>query len=398
METFSNYHEFVNTVGNGLLDLDPNQLDAASKVFKKITPSNHTVIYINAEASGRTKIAVEGGLSELPMERYVEFISSTTKDNPGRNIFETLKKIEERCDNIIILAASASGKKKTTNIESRRGINFIEESKKKNTDIVYLTGNPEGEIAQKFKEHGGIVVKVKGSEGIPEWEYKRAGFLGDASEAQMGYLTSEFAKIACGSTQNIYDNIRTHMKKVGSVFDSKESMTFIENLSNAFSRDTNNAILGISGGSLSVAEAARVRWDHFSKGYFKGRSTSEMGGDHHSDPPLPGNNFLAISQSGGNKKDWSGNEVPPVIPFYQMANERDTNNFCIVGEMGELTNMTPPGQYLLLSQKDCGNGYFPQDALLANTLASIKTMDKLISKGITEKYRPSVLKGAHHIG
>lgn len=399
MENFSAHHDFVNTVGNGLLELNPSELKEAAEIFK-IKPNEHVEIYNIAEASGRTKGAVEIGLSELPLQRYVGIRSSTTKDNPGRNIYETLKKLEDRCDRMIILAASQSGKKMSINKEANRAIKFKEESKKNNSDILYLTGSPDGEVARKFKEHGASILKIKGTEGIPEKDFERGGFLGDAGEVETAYVVGELAKEAynAGSMQSYYDNMRRHFQKLGRNFDSKKSLLFFDKFGDAFSRDTTNVILGVAGSSLSDAETIRVRMDHINKGYFKRNSTHEMGGDHHCDPPMPGNNLLAISQSGGNVKVWSGGETSPVLPFYQMAKDRGTNNFCIVGEKGAMTDITPPGHYLLLPKKLYGQGYFPQDVLMAGAVGAIETVKHLMSKGVISDYDPQIFKNVHHLG
>lgn len=401
--SFSDQYKFLNNVGNGLLEIKQSQIKEALECFKT-KPNERMMVYLVAEPSGRTQGAARVGLAELSTFRKRVSYDEPTRQpgHPGRTIYDIIPEFEKDYDKILILAASYSGTKKTVTREFDRIDRRLDKFGKSNKmEILYITGNPEGQVGRIVTRYNGKIVDIKKKNDIDENEYRELGFLGDVSELETAYLTRELTEMSYNGSDagEFHNNIEKHFEFIGSKFDSEGSTVFFNNLSDALGSQTDGYCASAGGGGLLVSETARTRWDQLKRRYLRDSKMFVMGGNHNWPPPLPGNIILSVTLSGGGQIYEGTKDVSYLVDLCRMSKERRTENFCITGKKdAPVPNLTPKDNILLIEDDTSKPCYFYTDSLMANSLGAIKTVDKLIERGIIDKYIASVFKEGHHIG
>jgi hypothetical protein len=401
MKSFSKY-QFVNNVGDQLLRIDQSQIEGALECFRT-KPEQKMMVYLVAEHGGRSKGAARVGLAEMSTyRRNVSYEESTRQPGlKGRTIYEALPGFEKDYDKTLVLFASQSGTKATVLKEMRRIKNHVERrGKSDKLDFLDITGNADGEIGKFVKEYDGKILELKGIEIVDKDNYHELGFLGDEFEIKTAYVSREIVDMTCNgsSSGEFHENIENHFKEIGEKLNSEEATNFFDNLAEALGSQTNGFCVGAGGGSLLVAETARTRWDQLKRAYVNS-GMYVMGGDHNPPPPLPGNKLLTISLSGG-APILGIHDESYIVDLCKISQKRGAENFCITGdENSPISELTPEKNRLILKEGNKkGSHYFYTDALLANSVAAIKTVDSLIEKHIIEKYISAAFKDKHHVG
>jgi hypothetical protein len=404
-KTFCRKLEYINIMGNNVLDLKSSETGDFINQFKLRPGETAIDTIIVGEPGGRTLGAMNTGIGEMStIKKGIDFDTPLIQPGfPAKTISEALPDLEKRYDRILILIGSQSGTKATVCNEAQQLDDYLENNNNEKIRMLFVTSSPDSPPGKIVKKHGGVVLNLKGKEETMDPNnYKQVGFLGDLFETGVAVTLQTVTEVVHrnGEVEDFYTTVEEHLQKIGKTIDEKISSRFFENITNDMVTRSYAFLGGYAGLARAVSETACVRDNQF-KMLVKGKAF--VLGESSTPSTMPGDLGLWTSLSGGKGKVYTetGKKNPSyVVDWCKILQSRGGKSYSIIGTPSTpLQACTPRDNVLLLEDgaKPGEPSRFYTDAFLIHGVIPNKATEKAEKLGIF-KYSSDKMREGHHIG
>jgi hypothetical protein len=404
-KVFSKEIEYINIMGNNVLDLKYSETEDFLNEFKLKPGETAIDTIIVGEPGGRTLGAMNTGIGEMSTSKKgIDFDNPLIQPGfPAKTISDALPDLEKKYDRILILIGSQSGNKATVCNEAQQIDNYLGNNSNEKIRMLFVTSNPDSIPGKIVKRHNGVILNLKGKgDNIDPNNYKKAGFLGDLFEtgAAVGLQTVTEVVHKNGEVGDFYTTAEEHLKKIGSTIDEKINSKFFEKITDDMVTRSYAFLGGYAGLARTVSETACVRDNQFKmlvggKAFVMGESSTPS--------TMPGDIGIWTSLSGGKGKVYteSGEGNPSyVVDWCKILQSRGGRSYSIVGTPNTPLEACTPKDNVLLLKEEAKPGEparFYTDAFLVHGVIPNKAIEKAEKLGII-KYSADKMREGHHIG